>query len=131
MGIQYLCLLHQFIIAPADRIGLLIHDLIISKLHVFGGELFSIMPEDPLPEEESDHRFWTFLNLPGFGQISHKVLKISVIFNQSVEDEGVDFAGSRILSKDRIEKGGITDRADDQLVDLLWRSGANEDDIDP
>ena len=34
------------------------------------------------------------------------------------------------MRKDRIEKGGIADRTDDQLVDLLWRSRTNKDNID-
>jgi len=34
------------------------------------------------------------------------------------------------LGKDGIEKGGIADRTDNQLVDFLWRSGADEDNID-
>jgi hypothetical protein len=35
------------------------------------------------------------------------------------------------LSKNGIKKGGIADRTDDQLVDPLRRSGADEDNIDP
>ena len=35
------------------------------------------------------------------------------------------------MSKNGIKKGGIADRTDDQLVDPLRRSGADEDNIDP
>ena len=35
------------------------------------------------------------------------------------------------MGKDGIEKGGIADRTDDQLVDLLRRSGADENNVDP
>ena len=93
IGIQYLCRLHQFIVTPTDCIRLFIHDPIISEFHIFGGELLSIMPEDTLSQEEGDHRFRTFLNLPGFCQFSNKVLKISIILNQSVENEAVDVTG--------------------------------------
>ncbi len=34
------------------------------------------------------------------------------------------------MRKDRIEKGGVADRTDDQLVNLLWRSRTNKDNID-
>jgi hypothetical protein len=57
-------------------------------------------------------------------------LKIPVILDQSVENKAVDITGGRVLRKDRIEKGGIADRTDDQLVDLLWRSRTNKDNID-
>jgi len=34
------------------------------------------------------------------------------------------------LGEDRVEKGGIADRTDDQLVDFLRRSRADKDNID-
>jgi hypothetical protein len=89
------------------------------------------MPEDTLSQEEGDHRFRTFLNLPGFCQFSNKVLKISIILNQSVENEAVDVTGGRILGKNGIEKRGVPNRTDNQLVDFLGRFGTNEDNIDP
>jgi hypothetical protein len=80
------------------------------------------MPEDALSQEEGDFRFRAFLDLPRFRQLSDKTLEVSVVFDQAVENKGVDVAGGRILGKDGIEKGGIANRTDDQLVDLLRRS---------
>jgi hypothetical protein len=95
------------------------------------GESLPIVPEDTFSKKEGYPGLRSTLNLPGFCQFSYKVLKISIILNQSVEDKGVDFTGCRILSKNGIKKGGIADRTDDQLVDPLRRSGADEDNIDP
>jgi len=94
-------------------------------------ELFSIMPNHTLSQEERDFRCRASLDLPGFRQFSNETLEVSVIFDQAIEDEGVDVAGGRILGKDGIEKGGVADRTDDQLVDLLGRPGADENNIDP
>ncbi len=130
MRIEDLCLLNQFIVAPADGIRLLIHDLVISELHIFSRELLSIMPVYTLSQKEGDFRFRAFLDLPGLCQLTHKVLQISIVLDQTVENKAVDIAGGRVLGEDRIEKGGIADRADDQLVDLLWRSRSDKDNID-
>jgi hypothetical protein len=85
------------------------------------------MPEGPLAQKEGDDRFGARLNLPGFRQVSDKSIKISVVFDQPVEDERVDVAGGRILGKNRIEKRGIPYRADDQLVDPRMRLIAFKD----
>ena len=85
--IEDLCLFHQFIVAPANRVRLLIHDLVVSKLHIFGRKLLSVMPEDSLSQKEGDLRFRPCLDLPGLCQIADKVLKISVVFDQTVENE--------------------------------------------
>jgi hypothetical protein len=47
-------------------------------------------------------------------------LEVSVVLDQSIEDKAVDIARGRILGKNRVEEGGISDRADDQLVHF-WR----------
>jgi hypothetical protein len=89
------------------------------------------MPENALSQKEGDHGLRTFLNLPGFCQFSNKVLKISIILDQAIKHEGVNITGSRILSKDGIEKGGIANGTDDQLIDLQGRPGTDEENIDP
>jgi hypothetical protein len=88
------------------------------------------MPEDAFSQEESDDRFWTFLNRPGLRQFSDKTVKIPVVFDQPVEDEAVDVTGGRILCKNGIKKGGIANRALNQLIHFLRRLGANEDNTD-
>lgn len=82
-----------------------------------GRELFSIMPEYSLAQKESDLGLRSILNLPRLCEFSNKAVEVLIIFDQPVEDEGVDITGGRILSKNGIEKRGIPDRADDELVD--------------
>ena len=85
------------------------------------------MPADSLAKIECDDRFRASLHLPGFCQVSNETVEIFVIFDQAVEDEPVDIAGCRVLSKDGIEKGSIANRADDQLVDSRVRLIAFQD----
>jgi hypothetical protein len=77
------------------------------------------MPQNSLAQREGDDRLRTGIDLPGFCQISDKVLEIPIIFDQSIENEPVDVAGSRVLGEDRVEKGGISDGTDEELIDLL------------
>jgi hypothetical protein len=114
--IQNLCFLHQFIAASAYRIRLRIHDFVEREFHILCRELFSVVPEDSFSQKEGDDRFRADFDVPGFCQISHKAIQVSVVFDQSIEDEGVNLAGGRILGKDGVEKGGIGRVADNQLV---------------
>ncbi len=98
--IEDLRLFHQFIVAPANRVRLFVHDLVVSEFHIFGGKLLSVMPEDALPQKEGDLRFRPCLDLPGFRQNSDKILEISVVFDQTVENKTVDIAGGRILGRE-------------------------------
>ena len=75
--VEDLCLFHQFIVTPADRVRLLIHDLVIGELHIFSRKLLSIVPEDAFSQKEGDLRFRPFLDLPGFCQFPDKILEIS------------------------------------------------------
>jgi hypothetical protein len=122
IGVQYLRLLHQLVVAPPDGVRLLIHDLIIRELYVVRGEFLSVVPENALAEEEGDDGLRTGLDLPGFCQISDKTVEVPVVLDQTVEDESVDLAGSGVLGQDGVEKGSITDRTDDELVDPQARS---------
>ena len=128
--IQDLRFLHEFITAPPDGIGLLIHDLVISKLHIMSREFFPVMPADSLSQEEGDFRFRTFLDLPGLCQLANRVLEVPVIFDETIEDEAIDLARGGILGQDRIEKRGVSNRTDDQLIHLRGRPGADKDDVD-
>lgn len=56
-------------------------------------ELLSIMPEHTLSQEERDFRFRAFLDLPRFCQFSYEALEVSVVFDQAIEDEGIDVTG--------------------------------------
>ena len=89
------------------------------------------MPEDPFTKTEGYPGLWSTLNLPRFCKVSDKFLEISIVLDQSVEDKAIDVTGGRILREDGIKKRGIANRADDQLVDLLWRSEAYKENIDP
>ena len=51
------------------------------------------MPEDTLSQEEGDFRFRAVLDLPRFRQFSDKALEVSVVLDQTVEDEGIDVTG--------------------------------------
>jgi hypothetical protein len=129
--IRYLRFLHQLITTPSDRIGLLVHDFVVSEFHIVSRKLLSIVPENALSEVKSDLGLRTSLYLPRLCQFSHEALKIPVIFNQSVEDKAVNIAGGRILGEDGVEKRGIADGTDDQLIHLLRRSGPDEEDVNP
>jgi len=130
MRIEHLSFLHQLITASANGIGLLVHDLVISKLHIMSREFFSVMPADSLSQEEGDLRFRSFLDFPGLCELAHQVLEVPVIFDQTVEDETIDLARGRILGQDRIEIGRIPNRTDNQLIHLRGRPGADKDDVD-
>ena len=131
IGVQHLCLFNQLVVASANRIGLFIHDLIVSELYIFSSKFLSIVPENTLSQGKSNLWFFTFFNFPGFRQFSDKALEVTIVFDQSIENEAIDVTGGRILGKNGIEKGGIADGADDQLVDPLRRSGTDEDNINP
>ncbi len=88
------------------------------------------MPEDPLTQKERDLRFSPLLDFPRFRQFSDKPLEIPIVFDQAVEDEAVDFAGSRILCKNGIEIGSVTDRTLNELIHLHGWPGADKNDID-
>jgi hypothetical protein len=88
------------------------------------------MPEDPLTQKERDLRFGPLLDFPRFCQFSNKILEVSVVFDQAVEDEAVDFAGSRILCKNGIKIGGVTNRTLNQLIHLHGWPRADKNDID-
>ena len=85
--IEDLCLFHQFIVTPANRVGLFIHDLVIGELHIFSCKFLSIVPEDAFSKKEGDLRFRPWLDLPGFSQFSNKVLKILIVFDETVENK--------------------------------------------
>jgi hypothetical protein len=87
------------------------------------------MPADPLPQREGNPGFLAILHLPRLCQHSDKVLKISIIFDQPVVDEGVDFARCGILSQDWVEERGIADGAHDQLVHPLGRPVTDKEEI--
>ena len=88
------------------------------------------MPKDTFSQKEGDLRFGPLLDLPGFCQFTNKILEVPIVFEETVENERVDLAGSRVLGKNGIEKGGVADGTDDQLIDLLGRPGTNKNDID-
>jgi hypothetical protein len=88
------------------------------------------MPENALAQEERNDRFRTGLHLPGFCQVSDEAIEVSIVFNQTVEDETVNVAGGGVLGQDRVEKGSIANRTDDELVDPPVRSIAFKNDAD-
>src|SRR4030042_4325395 len=87
------------------------------------------MPADPPAKREDNPGLLTILHLPRLRQHSDKVLKISIIFDQPVVDEGVDLARCGILSQDGVEEGGVADGAHDQLVHPLGRPVTDKEEI--
>jgi hypothetical protein len=45
------------------------------------------VPEDAFSKKEGDLRFRPWLNLPGFSQFPNKVLKVLIVFDETVENE--------------------------------------------
>jgi hypothetical protein len=89
------------------------------------------VPEDPLSQKESDFGFRPLLDLPRFRQIADKILEVSVVLDQTVENKTINVAGGGILGKNWIEIGGITDGTFHELVDFLGWTDADKNDIDP
>jgi hypothetical protein len=50
------------------------------------------VPEGTLSKKEGYLGLRSTLNLPRFGKVSNKTIEVSVIFDQPIEDEGVDVA---------------------------------------
>jgi hypothetical protein len=78
------------------------------------------MPSNASSERKGNLGFLPILDRPRFCQFSDQFLKVSVVLDEPIEDETVDIARGRILGKNWVEEGGISDGADDQLVHF-WR----------
>jgi len=51
------------------------------------------MPKDTSSHKKGDLRFRPLLDLPGFCQFSNKMLEVPIVFDETVKNERVNFAG--------------------------------------
>ena len=129
--IEDLRLFHEFIVAPANRVGLFIHDLVIGELHIFSRKLLAIVPEDSLPQKERDLRFRPWLDLPGFRQNADKFLRFLSYLIRPLKTSPLISLDAESCARIGLRKEASPIELINELIHLHGRTGTHKNDIDP